>query len=58
MNKCLRRFFPNNEHRKQVNAKHGMFLGNMNVFDSFDYLQDRWNLEPKLGVISMGHFES
>lgn len=47
MNKCLRRFFPNNEHRKHENAEHGRFLGNMNVFGSYEYLQDRWNLEPK-----------
>ncbi|KAK5772292.1 hypothetical protein PVK06_048574 [Gossypium arboreum] len=46
-NKCLKRYFPSTKERKMVFQEFARFLGALNIFDSFDSLQDRWLLDPK-----------
>ncbi|KAK8331729.1 hypothetical protein V6Z11_A10G093200 [Gossypium hirsutum] len=40
-NKCLRRYFPSTEERNMVFQEFARFLGALDIFDSFDSLQDR-----------------
>ncbi|KAH7691827.1 Ribonuclease H-like protein [Dioscorea alata] len=46
-NKCLRRYFPSNEKRNMIFQEYARFSRALDTFESFDSLQDRWNLEPK-----------
>ncbi|XP_038701981.1 uncharacterized protein LOC119998684 [Tripterygium wilfordii] len=46
-NKCLRKYFPNNEDRKKVNVEFARFSEAMDVFSEYDSLSDRGALDPK-----------
>ncbi|KAJ7976594.1 Dimer_Tnp_hAT domain-containing protein [Quillaja saponaria] len=47
-NKCFLKYFPIAEERRFVNIEFARFSGCMDVFASFDSLQDRWDLDPKI----------
>ncbi|KAJ7970782.1 Dimer_Tnp_hAT domain-containing protein [Quillaja saponaria] len=47
-NKCFLKYFPIAEERRFVNIEFARFSGCMDVFASFDSLQDRWDLDPKM----------
>lgn len=46
-NKCLRRYFPNNDEFARVKDELSRFSGCCNEFSSFDSLRDRWTMDPK-----------
>ncbi|KAJ7959967.1 Dimer_Tnp_hAT domain-containing protein [Quillaja saponaria] len=53
-NKCFLKYFPIAEERRFVNIEFARFLGCMDVFASFDSLQDRWDLDPKMWWLVYG----
>ncbi|XP_027351371.1 uncharacterized protein LOC113862485 [Abrus precatorius] len=46
-NKCLKRYFPNAEERKNVFVEFSNFSSCAADFASFDSIEDRWTLDPK-----------
>ncbi|XP_038709954.1 uncharacterized protein LOC120004739 [Tripterygium wilfordii] len=53
-NKCLMRYFPNDEERTKVTVEFANFSAFMGIFSSYDSMKDRASLDPKAWWVIYG----